>query len=50
MTIGGYEFDFASSDFIVIPGMLVSVGLLITVSLMTKPSPKEKWEPFFDRA
>jgi len=48
MTIGGFEFDFASSDYIVIPGVLVSVGLLIVVSLLTKPSPKEKWQPFFE--
>lgn len=47
-TIGGTEFDFASSDYIVLPGVLISVGLLIVVSLLTKPSPKEKWEPFFD--
>jgi Na+/proline symporter len=48
MTIGDFDFDFASSDYIVIPGVLVSVGLLLTVSLLTKPSPKEKWEPFFE--
>ena len=48
MTLGGTEFDFASSDYIVIPGVLVSVGLLITVSLLTSPSPREQWEPFFE--
>lgn len=47
-TIGGTEFDFASSDYIVLPGVIISMGLLIVVSLLTKPSPKEKWEPFFD--
>ena len=47
-TLGGTEFDFASSDYIVLPGVVISVGLLIVVSLLTKPSPKEKWEPFFD--
>jgi solute:Na+ symporter, SSS family len=46
-TIGGTVFDFASSDYIVIPGVLASLSLLIVVSLLTKPSPKEKWAPFF---
>jgi solute:Na+ symporter, SSS family len=46
-TFGGSEFDFASSDYIVIPGVLVSVGLLVGVSLLTAPSPREKWAPFF---
>jgi len=45
--IGGTEFNFASSDYIVIPGVIISLGLLIVVSLLTAPSPKEKWEPFF---
>ncbi|UCD23083.1 MAG: hypothetical protein JSW51_08425, partial [Gemmatimonadota bacterium] len=47
MSLGGSEFDFASSDYIVIPGVLMSVGLLVIVSLLTKPSPPEKWQPFF---
>jgi SSS family solute:Na+ symporter/sodium/proline symporter len=47
MTLSGTEFDFASSDYIVIPGVIVSVGLLVVVSLLTKPSPPEKWQPFF---
>ena len=47
MSFGGSEFDFASSDYIVIPGVIVSMSLLIIVSLLTPPSPKEKWEPFF---
>ncbi|MEJ2312356.1 MAG: sodium:solute symporter family protein [Gemmatimonadales bacterium] len=46
-TFGGTAFDFASSDYIVIPGVLVSTGLMVVVSLLTPPSPKEKWEPFF---
>ena len=46
-TLGGTEFDFASSDYIVIPGVVASIGLLIVVSLLTKPSPPEKWRPFF---
>jgi SSS family solute:Na+ symporter/sodium/proline symporter len=49
LTIGGTAFDFASSDYIVIPGVLVSCFLLVAVSLLTKPSPREKWEPFFTR-
>jgi SSS family solute:Na+ symporter/sodium/proline symporter len=47
LTLGGTEFDFASSDYVVIPGVLISVGLLVFVSLLTKPSPPEKWRPFF---
>jgi SSS family solute:Na+ symporter len=46
-TLGGTEFDFASSDYIVIPGVLASVTLLIVVSLLTKPSPEHVWAPFF---
>lgn len=46
-TFDGSEFDFASSDYIVIPGVLVSVGLLVGVSLLTPPSSREKWAPFF---
>jgi SSS family solute:Na+ symporter/sodium/proline symporter len=47
LTLGGTAFDFASSDYIVIPGVLVSTGLMVVVSLLTSPSPREKWEPFF---
>ncbi len=47
MTIAGTEFDFASSEYIVIPGVLLSIGLLVLVSLVTRPSPEEKWTPFF---
>jgi SSS family solute:Na+ symporter/sodium/proline symporter len=50
MTIGGDVFDFAASDYIVIPGVLVSTTLLIVVSLATRPSPPEKWAPFFQPA
>jgi len=46
-TIAGTEFDFASSEYIVIPGVLLSIGLLVVVSLLTKPSPEEQWRPFF---
>ncbi|MDH5644123.1 MAG: sodium:solute symporter family protein [Gemmatimonadota bacterium] len=48
MTFGGTEFDFASSDYIVIPGVIVSIGLMVVVSLLTPASPKEKWGPFFE--
>jgi len=47
LTLGGTTFDFASSDYIVIPGVIASVTLLVVVSLLTEPSPREKWEPFF---
>ncbi len=47
LTLSGSEFNFASSDYIVIPGVIVSITLLIVVSLLTTPSPREKWEPFF---
>ncbi len=46
-TLGGTVFDFASSDYIVIPAVLVSMTLLVVVSLLNDPSPEEKWEPFF---
>ncbi|HVL68529.1 MAG TPA: sodium:solute symporter family protein [Vicinamibacterales bacterium] len=47
MMFAGEPFDFADSSYIVIPGVLVSTTLLIVVSLMTRPSPPEKWAPFF---
>ncbi len=47
VTVGGSAFDFASSDYIVIPGVLVSITLLVVVSLLTPPSPPERWAPFF---
>ncbi len=46
-TLGGTVFDFASSEYIVIPGVLISISLLVVVSLLTRPSPEEKWAPFF---
>ena len=49
MTLGGTEFDFASSDYIVIPGVIASVGLMVVVSLLTPKSPEEKWRPFFQK-
>ena len=47
LTLGSTEFDFASSEYIVIPGVLISITLLVVVSLLTAPSPVEKWTPFF---
>jgi SSS family solute:Na+ symporter/sodium/proline symporter len=47
LALGDTVFDLSSSDFIVIPGVIISTTLLVVVSLMTKPSPREKWEPFF---
>ena len=47
MTMGGTEFDFASSEYIVIPGVLISIGLLVAVSLLTPASPESVWRPFF---
>jgi SSS family solute:Na+ symporter/sodium/proline symporter len=47
LTLGGTEFDFASSDYIVIPGVIASITLMVVVSLATPPSPEEKWAPFF---
>ncbi len=47
LTLGGQVFDFAYYEYIVIPGVLTSVTLMVVVSLLTKPSPKEKWARFF---
>lgn len=47
MSLGGTVFDFASSDYVVIPGVLVSITALVVVSLLTPPSPEAKWKPFF---
>ena len=46
-TIGGTSFDFADSTYIVIPGVIISTGLMVVVSLLTKPSPESQWAPFF---
>ena len=50
VSLGGTVFDFAGSDYVVIPGVITSVSLLIIVSLLTKPSEPEKWAPFFEEA
>ncbi|MCX8490063.1 MAG: sodium:solute symporter family protein [Cyclobacteriaceae bacterium] len=36
------------TDYVAIPSLAVSLFLLIVVSLLTKPSPPEKWKPFFE--
>jgi solute:Na+ symporter, SSS family len=47
LTFGGQTFDFAGYEYIVIPGVLTSITLMVVVSLLTRPSPPEKWAPFF---
>jgi SSS family solute:Na+ symporter/sodium/proline symporter len=46
LRLGGTDFDFASSDYIVVPGVIASVTLMVVVSLLTPASPEEKWRPF----
>ena len=48
MRIGDTALDFADSTFIVIPGVIISMSLLVVVSLLTERSPEEKWAPFFN--
>jgi hypothetical protein len=36
------------TDYIAIPSLAASLTLLVVVSLLTKPSPPEKWKPFFE--
>ena len=36
------------TDYIAIPAVTVSLGLLVTVSLMTRPSPEAQWRPFIE--
>ena len=45
--LGGQPFDLANYQYIVIPGVLTSVTLMVAVSLLTPPSPAAKWKPFF---
>lgn len=47
LDLGIMKFPF-DTDFIAIPSILVSLTTLIVVSLLTKPSPKEIIDPFFD--
>jgi solute:Na+ symporter, SSS family len=49
VTIGGDPFNLAGYDYIVIPGVITSVTLMVVVSLLTRPSPEEKWAPFFTK-
>jgi SSS family solute:Na+ symporter/sodium/proline symporter len=42
------EFYLSSSEYIVIPTVLVTTSLLILVSLITPASPANKWRPFFN--
>jgi solute:Na+ symporter, SSS family len=37
------------TDYVAIPSLIASVTFLVIVSLLTKPSPKEKWQPFFEK-
>jgi Na+/proline symporter len=46
INFAGTDFDFASSDYIVIPAVALSLSLLVAVSLLTPPSPPEKLKPF----
>jgi hypothetical protein len=43
---GFTDIDF---DYIVYPAAGASIVSLIVVSLLTKPSPEEKWKPFMSR-
>ncbi|MBN8575792.1 MAG: sodium:solute symporter family protein [Cytophagales bacterium] len=36
------------TDYVAIPSLAASLVLLIVMSLLTKPSPPEKWKPFFE--
>jgi solute:Na+ symporter, SSS family len=49
VTVGGDPFNLAGYDYIVIPGVITSITLMVVVSLLTKPSPEEKWAPFFTK-
>jgi solute:Na+ symporter, SSS family len=36
------------TDYVAIPSLGASIVMLVGVSLLTKPSPEEKWKPFFE--
>lgn len=44
-SIGIFPVD---TDYVAIPSLAASLVMLVGVSLLTKPSPPEKWKPFFD--
>jgi SSS family solute:Na+ symporter len=46
ISIGIFPVD---TDYIAIPSLVASLFMLIVVSLLTKPSPEEKWKPFFEK-
>ncbi|MEQ9303555.1 MAG: hypothetical protein RJQ14_06520, partial [Marinoscillum sp.] len=48
MDIGILSFPF-DSKMVAIPALIASVVALIGVSLLTKPSPAEKVDPFFEK-
>ncbi|TXH26825.1 MAG: sodium:solute symporter family protein [Cyclobacteriaceae bacterium] len=45
LSIGIFPVD---TDYVAIPSLAASLVMLVGVSLLTKPSPPEKWKPFFD--
>jgi SSS family solute:Na+ symporter len=45
LSIGIFPVD---TDYVAIPSLAASLIMLVGVSLLTKPSPPEKWKPFFD--
>jgi solute:Na+ symporter, SSS family len=49
VSFAGEMFDLANYQYIVIPGVITSITLMVVVSLLTKPSPPEKWAPFFTK-
>lgn len=48
LDLGIISFPF-DTDYIAIPALIVSVLFLVIVSLLTKPSPKEIVDPFFEK-
>lgn len=50
LEVGNFSFWVfpVDTDYIAIPSLIASLLMLIVVSLLTKPSPEEKWRPFFD--
>jgi SSS family solute:Na+ symporter/sodium/proline symporter len=50
VTIANFILDepFLDTDYIILPAAAASVLSLIVVSLLTAPSPEEKWKPFME--